>query len=243
MKLSAAIKELGNSAEKIGEIVNVIDDIAEQTNLLSLNAAIEAARAGDAGKGFAVVADAIRQLSEKSGEATKDIAKLINGIQDEVRGAVEVTDDSTINVKKGVEFVKSTGSAFQEIFKAINKTSSLIQEIATSIEQQEEDSKDIITAIGKMQDILYQLSATTQEQAAGSDEIVKSVLKINDLMQQMSATTEEQAASSQEVVKLVEGINKGAGDVSTGSEEIVAATSHLTEQSQELMKLVNQFKV
>ena len=243
VELAGSVKELGSSAEKIGEIVDVIDDIAEQTNLLSLNAAIEAARAGDAGKGFAVVANAIRNLAERSGEATKDIARLIKEVQGKVGNAVAITNKSTEKVKYGVENVKNTGVAFEEIYNAINKTSLLIKEIAVAIQQQETGSNEIIKAVEKMNDIVNHLSATTEEQAAGSDEIVKSVEKINDITQQVSATTQEQAASSQEIVKLVQGINRGIGEISIGSEEISSTTTHLAGQAQDLLGWVSKFKV
>lgn len=242
-ELSLGIQGLGVSAEMIGEIVNVIDDIAEQTNLLSLNAAIEAARAGEAGKGFAVVANSIRGLAEKSGEATKDISKLIKGIQAEVTNAVAITNESTQRVRDGVQYVRDTGLVFEDIFKAIDNTSGLIKQIAVAIGQQESDSRHITSVIEKMRDFLSQLSASAEEQAAGTDEIVRTVGRINYLVQQVSIATKEHALCSEDVVKLIQGVNEGTNEISSGSEEIAASIYNLVLQAQELLKVVEQFKI
>lgn len=241
--LSGAIRQLGESANEIGEIVNVIDDIAAQTNLLSLNAAIEAARAGEAGKGFAVVAGAIGELASRSGEATKDISKLIIGIQKEVGNAISITKDSIARVESGVKYVKSTGTSFNDIFTAVNKTNNFMQEIAESIAQQETKTKEIMSNVEKMTNIIHNLSTVTEQQAAGSDEVASSVREINNLMHQMSATTEEQAAGSQDVVKLIQNINAETLEVSNGSKEIAQSTTELMQLSKKLINLIGEFKL
>lgn len=242
-KLSAAIKELGISAEKIGDIVDVIDDIAEQTNLLSLNAAIEAARAGEAGKGFAIVANSIRGLAEKSGDATKDISKIIKGIQHEVTNAIEITNDSTHRVNEGAKYITSTGLVFEEIFKAIYKTRDLVQEIASAIEEQEMGSKEIITVVEKMNDFIKQLSATSQEQAAGTEEIVKAIGRINYLVKDVSASIDERAKNSQEMVKLIQSVNQVSSEIFAANQSIFSSINNLANQAQELVAIVNQFKM
>lgn len=242
-KLATAIEGLGNSAKSIEDIVGVIDDIADQTNLLSLNAAIEAARAGDAGKGFAVVAGEVRKLAEKSGESAKDITKLIKQIQFEVEGAVNLTGDSAKSVQAGVEQVKNTNLVFSEIFSAIDKTSKLVRQITMSISEQQSGNGQIIKSVDKMNELISQLSAASEQQAAGSDDIVKSVQKIDDVIQQMSATTQEQSASSEEVTKLLQGVSLSIKEIFSTIVDISTSTNGLSERIQKLAKVVNMFKV
>ena len=242
-ELSVSIKDLGQAAEKIGEIINVIDDIAEQTNLLSLNASIEAARAGDAGRGFAVVANAIRELAQKSGEATKDISHLVKGIQGKVKNSITITKESEESVKEGSQYVKGTGQVFEDIYNAINNTGEIINDIAGSISTQKEGSKEIVKAVEKISDLVNHLSATIEQQAAGSDEIVRSVEKINELMHGVSSTTEEQAASSQEVVRLIKDINENSEEISSSSQGIAQSIAGLSEQAEDLVKIINEYKL
>lgn len=242
-ELSTAIKELGVSASQIGEFVSLIEDIAEQTNLLSLNAAIEAARAGESGKGFAVVANSIRGLAEKCAEATKDIARIIKNIQTGVDNAINITNDSTGRVQEGVNYVTSTGLIFEGIFKAINTTNSLIQEITTSIEGQEAQSKEIIIVADKMNQFISQLSATSEEQASGAEGIVEAVGRINNLTHEMAASIVEKAEDSQEILKLIQNINRSTMDVSNASEQIAAAIASLVEQTREVLVAVSAFKI
>lgn len=238
-QLSNAIQELGDSAEKIGEIVSLIEDIAEQTNLLSLNAAIEAARAGEAGRGFAVVANSIRGLAEKSGDATKDISKLIKGIQEKVINAIEVTKDSTLRVEEGVKYVKNTGYVFEDIYKEISYTSGLIQEIVTAIEEQEMGSKAILSVVEKMKEFITQLSTSIDEQVASTEDMVKSVERIDRFTKQVLQTTEEQANISHKTVELIQSINKDMKEISSVSEKINSDLENLQIQCSELLKLTN----
>ena len=213
--LVKAIKGLGKSAVDIGEIVDVIDDIAEQTNLLALNAAIEAARAGEHGKGFAVVAGAIRSLAEKSGEATKEIAKLIRGIQEEVSGAVETAKDGAVEVEKGVELAKETEKALVMIKEAVDSTAQEVKKV----------------------------SQLTEEQGKAIKEIVEASKNINELSQTMAATVEEQTASSAEVVKAIESVSQSAGQIATGTGEIAQSTEGLAQEAQKLIGILGQFKL
>ncbi len=126
------VKELGHKGNEIGQIIQVIDGIAEQTNLLALNAAIEAARAGEHGKGFAVVADEVRKLAESSSKATKEIGHLIQTIQLETNNAVEAMEEGTREVEKGVQVVKTAGESFSQIADSVEGINNKMHELSAA---------------------------------------------------------------------------------------------------------------
>ena len=130
------IEELGRNSDQIGEIITVINDIADQTNLLALNAAIEAARAGEHGKGFAVVADEVRKLAERTTKATKEIRGKIELIQDKTAGAVEAMNSGRKNVDAGVGFATEAGVSLTNIVEIVKNVSNMINQIAAAEEQQ-----------------------------------------------------------------------------------------------------------
>jgi methyl-accepting chemotaxis protein len=172
------VAELGERSKEIGQIVDAISGIAGQTNLLALNAAIEAARAGEQGRGFAVVADEVRKLAEQSQEAAKQIAELIGGIQGETDKAVLAMNDGTREVKLGAEVVNAAGQAFQEIVALVTQVSGQIKENSAAIEQMAIGSQQIVTSVNRIDGL--------SKKAAGEAETV-------------SAATEEQSASMQEI--------------------------------------------
>jgi methyl-accepting chemotaxis protein len=144
------ITTLGRSSNQIGEIVRVIEDIADQTNLLALNAAIEAARAGEQGRGFAVVADEVRKLAERTTKATKEIGDMIRQIQQDTRNAVSSMDQGTNQVGQGVELANKTGEALSKIHSMVNATAGMIQQIASAAEEQSTATRQIASDLESM---------------------------------------------------------------------------------------------
>ena len=160
MQASAIITNLGRSSDQIGEIVGVIEDIADQTNLLALNAAIEAARAGEQGRGFAVVADEVRKLAERTTKATKEIGDMIRQIQQDTRTAVSSMEEGTLKVESGVALAHKTGEALERIYSMVNVTSGMIQQIAQAAEEQSVVTRQIAND-------LESVTQTTRETTQG----------------------------------------------------------------------------
>ncbi|PMK00879.1 CHASE3 domain-containing protein [Vibrio sp. 10N.261.55.A7] len=159
---STSVQELGNRGSKIGEIIGVINDIAEQTNLLALNAAIEAARAGEAGRGFAVVADEVRTLADRTTSATKEIAHSIEAIQSETQAAVEGMESGTAYVKEGLELAHKAGVSLDDIVEGAQEVASMIDSIAAAAEEQSQASSEV----SKNVESVSEVSRHANEQAS-----------------------------------------------------------------------------
>ncbi len=142
-ELKTSMEELDTRAESIGKVLGVIEDIADQTNLLALNAAIEAARAGEAGRGFAVVADEVRKLAEKTMQATNEVHAAITGIQDGARKNVKATEVAVNSVAKSIEMASQSGEALTSIVAVAEATADRVRSIATAAEQQSAASEEI----------------------------------------------------------------------------------------------------
>lgn len=173
-KSAMTVQELGKSSDQIGEIVQVIDDIADQTNLLALNAAIEAARAGEQGRGFAVVADEVRKLAERTTKATKEIAGMIKQIQKDTEGAVDSMSKGTEEVEKGKALADKAGESLKEIIGGAEKVVDVITQVAAASEEQSATSEQISKNIEMINNV-------TQESAAGISQIAKASEDLNRL--------------------------------------------------------------
>jgi methyl-accepting chemotaxis protein len=177
-KSAETVKELGKSSDQIGEIIGVIDDIADQTNLLALNAAIEAARAGEQGRGFAVVADEVRKLAERTTKATKEIAGMIKKIQADTTGAVQSMEEGTQEVERGIELADRAGMSLKEIVGVSQKVTDMVTQIAAASEQQSSASEQISKNVEG-------ISKVTGETAQGTQQIARAAEDLNRLTENL----------------------------------------------------------
>jgi methyl-accepting chemotaxis protein len=200
------IGALGQRADDIGKIIEVIDDLAEQTNLLALNAAIEAARAGEHGLGFAVVADEVRKLAEKSAQSTKEISELIQSIQKEARKAVENMDRSTSIVNEGLELGGELNAALRKISNVVTEVYKFAQEIGAATNEQSHGSSQIARATTRLNEITHEINSAVEEQASGAQAVVKAMERMRELVQQSTSGSTELAASSEQMSKMSRGL-------------------------------------
>lgn len=167
------IESLGERSKQIGEIVNVIKDIADQTNLLALNAAIEAARAGEQGRGFAVVADEVRKLAERTAKATSEIAAMINTIQQEVGSAVTSMGEATNKVEIGTQDVTKAGTALASIVRSVDGLGTMIHQIASATEEMATVSETINNDIESIARVSHETSASSEQIAHASTDLAQ----------------------------------------------------------------------
>ncbi len=184
------VTTLGERSKEIGQIVSTISGIADQTNLLALNAAIEAARAGEQGRGFAVVADEVRKLAEQSQAAAKQIAELINEIQTDTNKAVVAMNEGSQQVQIGTEVVSAAGHSFRQISEIVMELSGQVNGISTAIQQMANDSEYIVSSVRKIDGLSQNTAAETQTVSASTKE--------------QSASLQEIASASQNLAKMAE---------------------------------------
>ena len=193
VKASAAtIAELGKRSDEIGEIISVIDDIADQTNLLALNAAIEAARAGEQGRGFAVVADEVRKLAERTTKATAEIASMIKSIQKDTSGAVSSMKEGTIQVESGMEFAVKAGDSLKSIVSVVNVVQNMIEQISTASDEQSTAAEQISNNVSKIASVTKLSAQSAEQMATTAEELNRQTEALNELVGRFKLEEDEE---------------------------------------------------
>jgi methyl-accepting chemotaxis protein len=226
---SRKVEEMGKHSQEIGVIVETIGDIASQTNLLALNAAIEAARAGEHGKGFAVVADEVRKLAEKSASATKEITNLVHNIQQTVEEAIQAMNESSLEVEKGVSQTTESNQSLDAILQAAGEGQKIGENIMSAAAQMSNMARELVSSMDSVSAVVEENTAATEEMAASSDEVTQAVEAFASISEENSAAVEQVSASTEEMNAQVE--------------EVTASVDSLSQMARQLNELVTRFKL
>jgi methyl-accepting chemotaxis protein len=225
--VASRVGELGLRSKEIGKIVATIDDIADQTNLLALNAAIEAARAGEQGRGFAVVADEVRKLAERASGATKEIADLIAGIQGDVVETVSAVDKGIKEVEGGYWLPNKVSHALKEILDNSRAAGAGVEQISNQFQELAVLSAEMVKLTDSVSSVVEQNTAATEQMAASAHQVSKSVEDAAGISEENSAATQQTSAAAQEISAQVE--------------EVVASAQSLSDLARELDVRSNRF--
>lgn len=232
--VSDVIRQLGARIAAIDNILAVIDDVAEQTNLLALNAAIIAAQSGEHGRGFAVVADEIKDLAERTGASTTEIAELVRGVQTESDNALTAIQQGERSVDAGVLLSQAAESALAEIVASAGKSTDMIKSIAIATVEQSKGSRVVADAVDRIARTVQQVAAATAEQARGSEQIMKTAEHMKTIASHVELSSQEQAKGGRQVAEAIEHINEMVRQLHAAQSEQSRGTDQILRHIEDL---------
>ena len=225
----SSIRDIAKSSQEVKNIIAMISGIAAQTNLLALNAAIEAARAGEAGKGFAVVADEVRTLAEQAGDAAQQIEGLIN--------------DSSSKTERGVTLIDSVDTIIHAMIDDVHQVAELIRVIDGATQQQQKESEQLTESMNDLKTITKNILTAMEEQSQGANEITQAMQHLSSIAQTIRSGMEQQADCSQSMNQAIQQVNTVAQTNETQATQTVDTASELNDQAKTLDQLVGGLRV
>ncbi len=218
-KTANFLNKLGVRSEEIGKILNVIDEITDQTTLLALNAAILAAQAGEYGKGFSVVADEIKDLAERTSFSTHEIAGLIQGVQQEVKDAINAMSEGLSSVEEGIKVASNAGDALHKIIETSVQSAEMSISIERSTAEQAKTTRLVSDSMEKVKNMVSQVAKATMEQSKGAFLITKATEKMRDVASHVRTATNEQLISSKQISEAVELVSEKSSQIAKAVNE------------------------
>jgi methyl-accepting chemotaxis protein len=225
---SGVMREMGKRTSDITSIVDTINRIAERTNLLSLNASIEAARAGDAGRGFAVVAEEIRNLADRSAKATSDIAAIIKALQEVSQDAVGASNDGLRIADESNALAEAGGTGLKKILSGLTETAGVVSQITRASEEQRQAAQNAVTAVASTAEQARQVATATAEQATTAASIVQATGQMRKTAQEVAKAVGEQGRASRDIIKAAQSASRLAVAVRKATAEQAKSAAEVT---------------
>ncbi|MBI3804692.1 MAG: HAMP domain-containing protein [Nitrospirae bacterium] len=249
-KSSNVIDQLDERAEHIGKILTVINEVTRQTNLLALNAAILAAQAGEQGKGFSVVADEIKNLADRTGASTQEIAQLVRDVQSEAKDAVVSIREGSHSVEEGMRLSIDARTSLSQILESSKRSCEMSRQIENATVAQVRETHHVTQLMEKMNLMILQITTAMQTQKKGLEEITEASDRMKDIMQEVKVSTEEQAKGSMQISEAVENVTSRFQQIAYSMEEqkrgsdiimkSIVEINQITQVSAEMVQQMNQ---
>ena len=240
---SEKVRELGRKGQEIGAIVETIDQIAEQTNLLALNAAIEAARAGEHGRGFAVVADEVRKLAERATQATREIGSLIGSVRSDVEEAVRAMESSGREVSQGVARSEEAGDALLRILQAAKSVADEAQGVTATAQEMATATQGALATVETVRQVTIENEKTMTEMGTEAEHVSCAITTVASISQETAAGAEEMSAYAEEVSANANQVAVAVRDQTVTVEQVSEAATELNGMASRLLEVVARFQL